>query len=144
MGSARLRLVKSVGWLAGFVLLAGCGSGKKLQTYDVTGTVMFPNGKPVAGGIVTFRSYDQKVSASGIIEEDGTCRMGTFQPGDGAVAGRHGVAIAAPAIQRDDSDPPGGSEVRIARKFSSPGTSGLEFTVTPGQSNAFTFQVTPP
>ena len=139
MGSA-----KSVRWWAGLVLLAGCGSDSKLETYEVTGTVTFADGKPLPGGIVTFRSYDHKVSASGVIASDGTCRMGTYKPGDGAVTGRHGVAIAGPTIQGDLDDPANIPKIRIAPKYNRPSTSKLEFTVAPGQSNQFAFQVSPP
>ena len=139
LGSAKL--LRSC---VGLVLLAGCGSDGKLETHPVTGTVTFADGKPLSGGIVTFRSLDHKVSASGVITRDGKCQMGTYEPGDGAVAGRHGVAIVGPTIEGDLDDPDNFPLVKIAPKYNRPSTSELDFTVTPGKSNEFTFQVSPP
>ena len=128
-------------WLA---LLAGCGAGDQLPTYVVTGKVTLPDGTPLPGGVVTFRSLEHKLSASGVIAEDGTCRMGTYKSGDGAVAGRHGVAIAGPTVQGDPDDPANIPKIKVAQKYSRPETSKLDFTVTPEGPNRFTFQVTPP
>ena len=129
------------------VVFCGCGSGDKLKTYHVTGKVTFADGKPLAGGLVTFQSVEHKVSACGVIESDGTCRLGTYQTDDGVVAGRHQVAISAPIrrpIAKSALDERMPANLRkIDPKYKNPGTSGLEFNVTPGGPNEFDFQVTP-
>jgi hypothetical protein len=121
--------------------VSGCGLGDKLKTYPVTGKVTFQDGKPLAGGaLVTFQSVEHKVSASGIIGADGTCRLGTYRPEDGAIAGRHRVAISALVPPHPDET---ANIPKIALKYKNPETSGLECTVTPGGVNQFTFQVAP-
>ena len=123
-------------------VLCGCGSGGKLKTYQVTGKVTFPDGKPMSGGQVIFHSVDHKISASGTINGDGTCQvMSTYQPKDGAVAGLHRVTIIAPRFPIDPQNPV--PPPRIAPKYFNPETSGLEFTVTSEGPNQFDFQVTP-
>lgn len=124
------------------VVLCGCGSGDKLETYHVTGKVTLQDGKPMAGGMVIFHSVEHKISASGVISEDGTCQMmSTYQPEDGAVAGQHRVAIIAPRFPIDPQNPV--PPPTIAPKYNNPATSKLEFTVTPAGPNQFDFQVTP-
>src|SRR5262245_25725866 len=70
---------------------AGCGSG----LYPVTGRVVFEDGSPLDEGIVICETYDgeKTVMARGNIQRDGTFRLGTIKPGDGARPGKYRVLV---------------------------------------------------
>src|SRR5262245_9136078 len=72
------------------VILAGCGGPR---FHPVRGIVVFPDGKPLSGGWVTFEPLDSgvKTSAVGDIQPDGTFQLTTARNGDGAMAGRYRV-----------------------------------------------------
>ena len=90
--------------LTAFVLgnLAGCG-GPKL--YPVAGQLVWEDGsaaRQLAGGLVVFESQEAKMSARGEIQADGTFRLSTVQPGDGALEGQHRVLIEVPRLREAD------------------------------------------
>jgi hypothetical protein len=79
--------------LVALLTVAGCGSAK---VYPVSGQVNF-NGKPMAGtGSITFIPVVQKEGApmaGGEVLADGTYKLTTVKPNDGALAGEYRVAI---------------------------------------------------
>ncbi len=142
-------------WPAAIALasLIGCSSGGQ-PTYRAGGRVTFPDGQPLDGGVVEFRSLDLQpsVSARGYIQADGTFQLTTFKPGDGAVEGEHRATVSPPP-PLPGSTP---DDVLRGKKAASTGpvidpcyrrfeTSGLKFTVTrdPTQ-NQFSIVVEPP
>ena len=128
--------------------LFGCNSGKA-PTYPVTGRVAFSDGKPLAGGTVEFQSAyvtkdgEIRVRARGQIQPDGTFSLSTFQPGDGAIAGKQ-RALVIPALPPGRINPYNPPPPVINNKYQRYDTSGLEFTVTPKGPNEFDIIVTPP
>jgi hypothetical protein len=72
--------------------LAGCGGrGKAVK---VEGVVTL-DGKPFPGATVTFVPADGNGrSASGLSEEDGSFRLTTFKPDDGAVPGDYKIIVS--------------------------------------------------
>jgi len=77
--------------------LAGCGGG----TTAVTGTVK-ANGKAVTGGTVVFGPLggaEGAKAATGEIQSDGTFKLGTNRPGDGAMPGKYRVTFSPPEQQ---------------------------------------------
>ncbi|HXG11472.1 MAG TPA: hypothetical protein VNK04_17085 [Gemmataceae bacterium] len=105
--------------------LAGCG-GPKL--YPVKGKVVWENGaaaRELAGGSVVCESEDGKVAARGEILADGSFELSTYKPGDGALRGKHRVAIAEYS-PREPTPPPISDPM-----FSKVETSGLEINVEP-------------
>ncbi len=128
--------------LAGF---AGCG-GPTLC--PVEGKIVYTDGTPakdLEGYTVTFESVDQAatelrpgISAWGVVEADGTFRIGTYQPGDGVVPGRHRVAICPPPSEADQPPPP----PAIPLKYANFDTSGLQVDILPGV-NKITLTVEP-
>ena len=72
-------------WLA--VLVVGCSDDGRLSTYKVTGKVVLSNGTPLKGGWILFESPKQGLAARGVIDTDGTFRLGTYEQSVGAVAG---------------------------------------------------------
>jgi hypothetical protein len=122
--------------LAAVVLLgaSGCG-GRKL--YPVEGQVVFPDGQPVtglAGGSVEFDPLDGKDGARGALQADGTFRLETFKPGDGAYPGRYRVCVVPPQV----IDRP--TPRVIDRSFERFDTSGLQVEVKP-ENNRFPLTV---
>jgi hypothetical protein len=118
------------------LLLAGCGS----RTQPVEGIVVFKGGEPatkLAGYYVTFESVDQPVSATGVVQPDGTFKVGTYQDGDGALLGKHRVSIGPPAPDYGDNP-----KSLILPKYNQPQTSGLEVTIMRG-INKVTLEVEP-
>jgi hypothetical protein len=119
-----------------FVVASGCSNGNP-TTYPVRGEVRFPDGRPLTKGSVEFELQDQKmpITATGQISEDGTFVLGTFELDDGAVAGRHRAVVIADhqigtGVERPGKLPPPALHPRF-RDFK---TSGLEFTVEPGEN----------
>ena len=129
--------LKACGILLLLMGLAG-GCGGQPATYLVHGTVLFPDGKPLARGTVEFEALGQTkpITASGEIGSDGTFRLGTFAANDGAIAGEHRVAVISDyeigtGVERPGELPP----VQLHPKFRSFKTSGLKFTVKPRMNN---------
>ena len=109
-----------------------------MPTYPVRGKVTFPDGTPLEGGRVEFElvSSKHRVSARGVIRPDGSFELGTFQPGDGALAGEH-RAIVMPPLPIGDRDGVDSLPVIIDPHFQRFDSSGLKFTVTPDGDNEF-------
>ena len=128
-------------WLAAFVV--GCSDDDRLPTYEVTGEVVFSNGTPLKGGWIIFESPEQGLAARGVIDTNGTFRLGTYEQSDGAVAGKQLVAITPATPDGYDPDK-GRAHPIIHRRFTHMNTSGLVFEVTPGGENHFEITVEPP
>ena len=114
------------------VVLTGCGGA---TTYPIRGKVVFKDTKApateLAGYVITLESIDGNVSANGVVKADGTFEVSTYELGDGAVPGRHRVALNAP-MSHELIEGPGAAETAplIPDKYGSPATSGLEITVS--------------
>jgi len=115
--------------------LIGCGGP---TVCPVHGRIVYPDGTPakeLAGYTVTFESVDQAATAEkpgvsgwGEVKPDGTFQISTYRPGDGAVPGRHRVAISPPPLLADEQPAP----PAIPLKYVSFQTSGLEVQIKPG------------
>src|SRR5262249_13230360 len=112
--------------------------------------VAFPDGSTLEGAIVTFQSVPdgnqdgaKSISAVGKVSADGTCHMMTYKPGDGAIAGKHRVAVAPPPMSHGPHDPrdPTRTTPLVHSRFRRPDTSGLEVTVTPQGPNEFDIRI---
>jgi hypothetical protein len=128
-----------------WLLLAAAGCGKGL--HPVRGKVAFEDGTPLAGGQVVceMKEGERTVMARGEVQDDGTFRLGTFKPGDGARPGKYQVLIMPDETYVNDP----ARHIRAVRKkkgpdldgrFQSFTTSGLELEVKPGP-NEVTFKV---
>jgi hypothetical protein len=117
-------------------LLFGC-SNQGVATYRVTGTVKLSDGKPLAGGRILFQPTGEvSHSARGIIAQDGSFQLTTFEPNDGAIPGEHKVVIT-PAVPEEAMDNP----AAIARyrslldaRYQNVDTTPLKYTVQPDNS----------
>src|SRR5215467_7696305 len=81
--------------------LSACSGGPR--TFPVKGTVMY-NGKPVPKGTVLFTPVTSGPTATGELNQDGTYRLTTYKPGDGACIGEYRVVIMA--MEPVHGDPP--------------------------------------
>src|SRR6266699_852890 len=109
------------------VLLVGCSS----KTAPISGRVKFKDGSDVSvlrGYTVSFEPEDDRISAAGEIGGDGTFKITTFSADDGAIPGRHRVAISPPDSP-PDAPPP---KPVIPKKYRDFGTSGLTADIKPG------------
>lgn len=83
--------------LAGFLVAicsVGCSDSSR-RTYPVRGIVRFPDGKILRDGSVEFEIIGREtpVTATGVIEPDGSFVLGTYELDDGALAGKHRVVV---------------------------------------------------
>lgn len=107
------------------MLITGCGgeteqASNLLKPFPVKGSVLF-KGKPLTGGTVRFEPEDGGREAAGNIEPDGSFTLTTFEAADGAVAGKHRVAV----------DPPADKPKSIPAKYKSAASSGITLEVSP-------------
>jgi len=114
------------------LLMAGCGhKGPKL--YPVKGSV-FINGEPAKDVNIMFTPVappedgGTPLSPAAATEEDGSFRLMSFEPDDGAPAGEYQVTISFP-MSRFNKNLNGID--RLKGKYSNPKTSGLTATVEP-------------
>jgi hypothetical protein len=97
----------------------GCGtegSGTHATLIPVKGKVTY-KGQPVAKGTVKCEPDDVGRPARGELQSDGTYVLGTFQQGDGVIAGHHQVSIGGTGSKR-------GKEL-IPKKYTQRSTSKL-------------------
>lgn len=132
---------------AAMFVLSGCGgeaSGQR-ETARVQGTVTY-QGQPLTTGTVFFVPEGGGPTAEGQIGEDGTFELTTYEEGDGAVPGKHGVMIHAQRevqeVLPEDEDPDNPQDPQlIPPKYSSVETSGLTATVTADGENSVKFEL---
>ncbi len=115
----------------------GCDSGRE-PTYPVFGKVVFDNNEPCQLGTIEFRSLEQMRSARGEIAKDGTFTLSTWEPNDGAVAGKHHVIVQQLIITEDLSFKSHDHGPRVMPKYGDYSTSGLEATVEAKDRNDVT------
>ena len=81
--------------------------------------------------------------ASGELQPDGTFTLTTFSTGDGAVVGKHRVAIDTRTFKHtasvENEKPPGKS--LIPEQYGDEARSGLTFDVKSGQDNRADFEL---
>ena len=123
------------------LILLGCGRGHELPTAPVSGKVLV-DGQPVPKGQVIF-APEQGRAATGILGPDGTFTLSTYRPNDGAVVGKHTVTVisAEPAADADPEDIDSPMRWLVPRRYSDPGTSGLEFEVKAEGRNQANFDL---
>jgi len=119
------------------IFCVGCGEAK---TFPVEGKVAFKDGSDASaleGSVVTFESQEQKKSATGMVGADGTFKLSTEVEGDGAVPGKHKVAITPKAAELDKPTP----KPLFDSRYSDPTKSGIEVEVKKAKENPITIEV---
>jgi hypothetical protein len=84
-------------WLVAFTAVAllvapGSGCKRNPRVVPVSGTILY-NGKPLPFGSVMFQP-DKGQAAVGDIQADGSFKLSSYGPNDGAVPGKHKVSIS--------------------------------------------------
>jgi len=108
-------------------LMIGCGKHRGVTLYPVKGSVQI-NGEPAKDVNVMFTSVTpievdgNILSPSAVTEEDGSFRLMSFDPEDGAPAGDYQITVIYP-MNRFNKNLSGID--RLKGKFSNPKTSGL-------------------
>jgi hypothetical protein len=126
--------------------LGGCSESLEPQLplrHPVQGKVIY-RGQPASGFRVTFHPLQDigqlKFAPSAITEKDGSFRLRSYEPDDGAPLGDYVVTLEWPdhLIQADDPDPK--PEVdRLRGAYSDPRRSQIKVTVTAGQNELQSF-----
>lgn len=125
----RTRMTRFHGLLA-FALLAAGGCGPRVAMTPVEGRVTL-DGKPLEFGAVMVQPKAGP-AAQAKINPDGTFRLGTFKPDDGAIVGPATVRV----ICRKEITPPGGERSYgpnlIPEKYTRFETSGIAVEIKRG------------
>lgn len=129
-------------WLMAILCLSlGCQRG--FTIVPVKGVVRY-HGKPLAFGSVKFQPVNG-LAARGDIQADGSFRLTTFEPDDGAVVGNHQVRITCYASEEGRSGGPSDEHTSgkslIPDRYLSFRTSGLTARVTRSGDNFFEFNL---
>ncbi|WP_166831217.1 hypothetical protein [Thalassoroseus pseudoceratinae] len=79
------------------VMCAGCGEDWQADTYPAEGTITI-NGEPPVGALVqlhpTGEATDKRESLPwGLVQDDGTYTLSTYEMGDGAPIGEYAITI---------------------------------------------------
>ena len=118
------------------LVLVGCGGPRP---YPVSGKIVFGDGTPatdLADFIISMDSVDRPEGATGIVQPDGTFKVGTQDNEDGALPGKYRVVLIPPDPPLDQPAP----KRIIPPKYGSADTSGLEVEVL-AQTNDITLTV---
>ncbi|QDV51963.1 hypothetical protein [Gimesia fumaroli] len=86
-------------------MLIGCGGEERATVYPTSGIVHY-DGKPmVGGGAISFVpiSTQNGKAAGGIIKDDGTFVMSTYETGDGSIAGEFRVTVYQTTVQEPET-----------------------------------------
>ena len=138
----RVRLVCALLMIFAIAIVAGgCSKQGRMETAPVSGKVTY-RGKAVPTGTVMFVPGEGP-AATGEIGSDGSYKLTTFSPGDGAVIGTHKVTITALQgmgnvlpEQRSATPPP-----LVPAKYLSGETSGLVAEVKAKTKNEVNFDL---
>jgi hypothetical protein len=142
------------GWMTMCVCLAaalvcGCGdSGADIErTVKAAGTLTH-RGAPLAFYQVMVQPEDGRRPAVGVSDAQGKFVLGTNGEGDGAVSGKHRVAVVYvgppstnPEAGMNDFSPPPAPKGKLAAKYQQPETSGLTLEIPPAGSSDLKVEV---
>src|SRR5262245_2119784 len=122
---------RCLGLVAAF-LVAGCAAN---GPQPVEGTVAWEDGAPateLAAAQVVFDLPAQKTSARGSVRPDGTFRLTTFRPDDGALVGDYKVMVLEVARKTMPNDSTRLMPGALDSRYADPSTTDLTASVKPG------------
>jgi hypothetical protein len=132
-----LHIVTAVTLGACIIHQVGCTPSYQQETAAARGTVVL-DGKPLSAGSVLLVPTQGR-SAAGPLGSDGTFILGTYSKVDGAIVGKHKVAILPLVAGPEGGLPPG--FVPVPARYQSAEASGLEVDVKANEENVFDFQL---
>jgi hypothetical protein len=134
------KMLRLNSWLVAFAAVAllvapGSGCKRNPRVVPVSGTILY-NGKPLPFGSVMFQP-DKGQAAVGDVQSDGSFKLSSYGPDDGAVPGKHRVSVTCYDGQRPGKA--GGDslgKLLIPLKYTRLGTSELSVEIkdAPAQS----------
>lgn len=116
----------------------GCRPGYQLDTAPARGTVIL-DGKPLSAGSVLLTPARGR-GASGTLNPDGSFILTTYGNEDGAIVGKHKVAVVPLQSESESNEPPPGY-VPVPSRYQNPVSSGLEVDVKSGEENVFDLEL---
>jgi hypothetical protein len=128
--------------------VAGNGCKQNPRVVPVAGMVLY-NDKPLPFGTIMFQP-DRGQPASGEIQSDGSFKLSSYAPDDGAVPGRHIVSITCYEGQRpsmtkaDDAGETSLGKLLIPLKYTRTGSSGLSAQIEDAPNQSVEFKLTGP
>lgn len=119
-----------------FVASVGCGPSLP-RTMPISGVVTL-DGEPVEGASVLLIPVAGGHPATGVTDAEGKFVLSTFDAGDGAIVGQHGIAVTkshfvGEATSDGLSTPAGATAPArelLPARYAAPSTSGLTFDVS--------------
>ena len=120
---------------------SGCGRGWEADTHPASGRISV-NGQAPAGALVQLHPVgpapDERNSRPwGLVAEDGTFALSTYEAGDGAPAGEYAVTVTWP----DDPTVPSMTD-RLGFRYADPGRSSWKVTIDEGENALPTIELT--
>ena len=121
------------GWIfcTGLMICGGCG-GKSdapsaVTVYEVKGSVLLADGKPLSGGHVYLVPKEGLVAPEGAIKPDGTFTVATSGSGEGAPPGEYKVRLepADATLLSGKKTVSAGKKLPFSAKYLDEDTSGL-------------------
>jgi hypothetical protein len=112
---------------------ASCAHKSGPALYPVKGTAIY-DGSPAAGAVLTFHRVgdsDKTNLPHAVVATDGSFSLTTFEPGDGAAAGKYAITVIwrKKGKRRGDNDDGGW---RLPQRYLTPELSGLTAEVKEG------------
>lgn len=132
----------------------GCGSGEptlipgRNPTVPVRGQITL-DGTPIEGATVMFFSEKLMITSYGKTDQSGQYELTTYEPGDGAPAGRYQVSVkkSSQTIVEPSDHPALPPKAKTAQllppQYSDYKSSQLRAVVAEGGNNAFQFNLSP-
>ncbi|MCA9246755.1 MAG: hypothetical protein KDA42_06555 [Planctomycetales bacterium] len=108
----------------------------------VEGRVLY-NGEPLTNGSIMFQPASGQPAVGGI-QPDGSFRMSTFKPNDGATVGLNKVRVASfegKQIAAEEGEASMGT-LAIPQRYTSTAKSGIEVEVLPDSNEPFIIELT--
>jgi hypothetical protein len=125
-------------------LLSGCSDSGRVPTFPAGGIVRFADGQPLSGGSIICES-PQGLSARGKIDATGKFQLGTYELDDGAVEGKHLVAISPKlSAERERDAAKRTAPAMLDDRYANAQTSGIEIDVKADGENQFQIELVRP
>jgi hypothetical protein len=123
------------------IALVGCGP-KRPAMAPVKGKVMLNGQLMNIGSVGTVPAAGR--GAHGDIRPDGTFELHTYSAGDGALIGKHKVAVVAYDATGGKTPESEYGKLMVPKRYANYETSGLTIDVNPNEPNTPTIELTSP
>jgi hypothetical protein len=138
-------------WLPVLVIALCCSCNSSRRLYPVHGYVLV-NGEPAEGARIMFHPVDDApgpvaiLRPSAPVEADGSFRLGSYKPKDGAPVGEYLITIdwLPPGFTREQAREYEAKQInpdKLAGRYAKAKTSGLRATVKEGSNELEAFQL---